>query len=83
MSLRKFFVVLDCEDDAQHDEVQKIFNELSNARVMTATTLQRAYPMYKAREVEIKQLFSLLRENGVKGLMSVQGATLLAKVARK
>ena len=83
MSLRKFFVVLDCEDDAQHDEVQKMFNELSNARVMTATTLQRAYPMYKAREADIRQLFLLLRDNGIKGLLSVQGAGLLAKLARR
>lgn len=82
MSLRKFFVVLDCEDDAQHDEVQKIFNELSNARVMTATTLQRAYPMYKARETDIRQLFLLLRDNGIKGLMSMQGASLLTKLIR-
>ena len=83
MALRKFFVVLDCENDAQHEEVQKIFNELSNTRALAADTIQRAYPMYKAREVEIKQLFSLLRENGVKGLISVQGATLLARLARK
>ena len=82
MSLRKFFIVLDCEDDAQHDEVQKMFNELSNARVMTATTLQRAYPMYKARENDIRQLFLLLRDNGIKGLMSMQGASLLTKLIR-
>ena len=83
MALRKFFIVLDCEDDAQHDEVQNIFNELSNTRVLTAATMQRAYPMYKAREMDIRQLFSLLRENGIKGLLSVQGAGLLAKLARK
>lgn len=81
--LRKFFIVLDCANDAQHDEAQEVFNELSNARLLTADILLRAYPIYKARETDIRQLFSLVSNNGVKGLLSVQGATLLAKLARK
>lgn len=83
MTLRKFIVVLDCEDDAQRDNAQKVFNELSNARFLTAGQLLQAYPIYKAREVELRQLFSLVSANGIKGLLSVQGATLLAKIARR
>lgn len=83
MTLRKFFVVLDCEDDAQHNDAQKVFNELSNARFLTAGKLLQAYPVYKAREVELKQLFSIVSANGVRGLMTVQGASLLAKLARR
>lgn len=83
MTLRKFYVVLECEDDTQYDNVQNIFNELSNTRAVTANTVLRAYPIYKAREMDIKQLFSLMRENGIKGLLSMQGAGLLAKLTRK
>ena len=82
MALRKFFIVLECDDEAQHDAAQRVFNELSNARLFNAGTLVRAYPMYKSREVDLRQLFSLVSANGVKGLLSVQGATLLAKLAR-
>ena len=83
MALRKFYIVLECEDESQYNNVQNIFNELSNARAITANTMLRAYPMYKAREMDIRQLFSLMRENGIKGLLSMQGAGLLAKLARK
>ena len=83
MALRKFFVVLECDNDEQHDATQKVFNELSNARFLTAGKLLQAYPVYKAREVELKQLFSIVSANGVRGLMSVQGASLLAKLARR
>ncbi|MBO5865929.1 MAG: hypothetical protein J6Q73_07765 [Bacteroidaceae bacterium] len=83
MALRKFFVVLECDSDEQHDATQKVFNELSNARFLTAGKLLQAYPVYKAREVELKQLFSIVSANGVRGLMSVQGASLLAKLARR
>lgn len=83
MTLRKFTVVLDCESDEQHAQAQSILNELSNTRVLTAGTLIKAYPIYQARQNEIMSLFSLIRNNGLKGLMSAQGAMLLAKMARR
>lgn len=83
MALRKFFVVLECDSDEQHDATQKVFNDLSNARFLTARQLLQAYPIYKAREGDLRQLFSLVAANGVRGLLSVQGASLLAKLARR
>lgn len=83
MTLRKFTVVLDCEGEEQYTKAQSILNELSNTRVLTASTLVGAYPIYKAREGEIRQLFGIVRSNGIKGLMSAQGAMLLAKLARR
>ena len=80
--LRKFTIVLECENDEQHTQAQNVLNELSNTRALTASSLLKAYPMYRARQNEIRTLFSLIRENGIKGLMSVQGAGLLAKLAR-
>lgn len=82
MTLRKFTVVLDCESDEQHTQAQSILNELSNTRVLTAGTLIKAYPIYQARQNEIRTLFNLVKTSGLKGLLSVQGATLLAKMAR-
>jgi hypothetical protein len=81
--LRKLFIVIECDDDKQRDNVQAIFNELSNTRVLTADKILKAYPMYKAREADIRQLFAIVSNNGVKGLMSVQGATLLTNILRR
>lgn len=81
--LRKLFIVIECDDDKQRDNVQAIFNELSNTRVLTADKILKAYPMYKAREADIRQLFAIVSNNGVKGLMSVQGATVLTNILRK
>ena len=83
MALRKFFVVLECDSDEQHDAAQKVFNDLSNARLLTASQLLQAYPIYKARENDLRQLFALVAANGVRGLLSMQGAGLLAKLARR
>lgn len=74
--------MLDCESDEQYTQAQSILNELSNTRVLTATSLIKAYPMYRARQNEIHTLFNLVKTSGLKGLLSVQGATLLAKMAR-
>ena len=74
--------MLDCESDEHHTQAQSILNELSNTRVLTATSLIKAYPMYRARQNEIHTLFNLVKTSGLKGLLSVQGATLLAKMAR-
>lgn len=80
--LKKVFLAIECADEKERDEAQLILNELSNARVITADRLIKAYPMFKARETEIKQLFSMVSNNGIKGLLSIQGASLLAKLAR-
>lgn len=82
MALRKLFIIVDCDNDAQKDEVQGVFNELSNMRVLTGANILKGYPMYKAREHEFKELFSLVSGKGVKGLMSIQGAQLLTRLIR-
>lgn len=83
MALRKLYLAIECANDAQKDSVQKILNELSNARVLTGERIVAAYPLYKQRENELRQLFSMVANGGIKSLMSIQGASLLAKLTRK
>lgn len=81
--LRKVFLAIECADEEQHAAAQKILNEVSNTRVITAERLIKAYPMYKQRENEIRQLFGLVSSNGIKGLMSAQGVSVLTKLIKK
>ena len=81
--LRKVFLAIECADQKQLDEAQLVLNEISNARVITAERLVKAYPIYKAREAEIRQLFSIVSTSGFKGLMSIQGASLLSQLMRR
>lgn len=81
--LKKVFLAIECDDEKQRDEAQLVLNELSNARVITADRLIKAYPMFKQREVEIRQLFALVAHNGAKGLMSMQGVSLITQLMKK
>lgn len=81
--LKKVFLAIECADEKQRDEAQLILNEISNARIITAEMLIKGYPMFKQREAEIRQLFSLMVNSGVKGLLSMQGASLLTQLMRK
>lgn len=81
--LKKVFLAIECADEAQRDELQPILNEISTMRVITAEQILKAWPMIKARQGEIRNLFSLVSNNGVKGLMSVQGASLITQLMRK
>lgn len=81
--LKKVFLAIECADEKQRDEAQLILNEISNARVITAERLIKGYPMFKQREAEIKQLFGIISQSGAKGLMSMQGVSLLTKLMRK
>lgn len=81
--LRKVFLAIECANEEQHAAAQKILNEVSNTRVITAERLIKAYPMYKQRENEIRQLFGLVSSNGIKGLMSAQGVSVLTKLIKK
>jgi hypothetical protein len=81
--LKKVFLAIECADEKQRDEAQLVLNEISNMRIIDADKLVKAYPMFKAREAEIRQLFAIVSQNGVKGLLSMQGASLLTQLMRK
>lgn len=81
--LKKVFLAIECADEKQRDEAQLVLNEISNARVITAERLIKGYPIYKQREPEIRQLFGIISQSGAKGLMSMQGVSLITKLMRK
>lgn len=81
--LKKVFLAIECADEKQRDEAQLILNEISNARIITAERLAKAYPIYKQREPEIRQLFAIISQGGAKGLMSMQGVSLITKLMKK
>lgn len=81
--LKKVFLAIECADEKQRDEAQLVLNEISNARVITAERLIKAYPIYKQREPEIRQLFAIISQSGAKGLMSMQGVSLITKLMKK
>lgn len=83
MAYRKIYLAVDCTDDAQRDAVQKICNEISNMRVLDATRIQSMYPFFRQHQNELQQIFSLVKDKGVKGLISMQGANLLSRLTKK
>lgn len=81
--LKKVFLAIECADEKQRDEAQLILNEISNARVITADRLIKAYPVFKQRETEIRQLFTIVSQSGAKGLLSIQGASIITQLMRR
>ena len=81
--LKKVFLAIECADEKQRDELQSILNEISTMRVITAEQILKAWPMIKARQSEIRNLFALVSRNGVKGIMSMQGVSIITQLMRK
>lgn len=82
MALRKIYIAVDCEDDAQKEDVQKLLNELSCMRLFDGRKMLAAYPFYKRYEGEITELFNMVAAGGMKSLMSLRGASLLSKFTK-
>ena len=55
--LKKIYLVIDVQDEAQRDRVQQIANELSNMRALNGTQIENIYPYYRQYENDIRQLF--------------------------
>lgn len=75
--LGKVYIVLDFADEAEKAQVQDILKEVSNMRLTNGTQIVSIYPFVKTRQRELLQLFNLIRNNGVKSLLSLQGAALI------
>lgn len=80
---RKVFFVIDCADEQEHAVLQEVFKEISNEQLFNASQVLAMYPMYRARKYELGQLFKLVTDKGIKGLLSMQGANLLTRFATK
>lgn len=77
MSLRKLYIVVDCEDEEQKEAVQKAFNELSSTRALTSRTIISMYPFFQRNKSSLFELFNMIKEGGVKSLLSIKGGTLI------
>ena len=44
---KKIYIAVDVEDDAQRDRVQRIAEDLSNARVFNGNQIENIYPLYR------------------------------------
>lgn len=81
--LRKLFVVIDCDDDAQVQAIQQELNELSNSRVLTGRKIMSMLPYYKSHRNTLNELFKLVSQGGVKAVLSMKGAQLMSKLTSK
>lgn len=81
--LRKLFIAIDCDDDAQVQAIQQELNELSNSRVLTGRKLMSMLPYYKSHRNTLNELFKLVSQGGVKAAISIKGAQLISKLTSK
>lgn len=81
--LRKLFIAIDCDDDAQVQAIQQELNELSNSRVLTGRKIISMLPYYKSHRNTLNELFKLVSQGGIKGVLSVKGAQLMSKLTSK
>lgn len=81
--LRKLFIAIDCDDDAQVQAIQQELNELSNSRVLTGRKIMSMLPYYKSHRNTLNELFKLVSQGGIKGVLSVKGAQLMSKLTSK
>ena len=83
MALRKIYLAVDCENDAERDAVQGMANEISNMRVLNSRSLISVQPLIQRNGPELKRLFTLIANGGPKALLSMEGARLLMSLRNK
>lgn len=82
MALRKLFIVLDCDDEAQKEAVQNALNDISNMRILKGADIIRMKPLFDKNRNELMQLFNMIKTGGAKSLLSIQGGMLLRKFTK-
>lgn len=83
MALGKVFIVLDFDSEEQKAQVQDILKEISNERILTGRQIVSVAPIVRKNKSEIAQLFIMIKEGGIKSLMSVKGGMLISKMSKK
>lgn len=83
MALGKVFIVLDFDSEEQKAQVQDILKEISNERILTGRQIVSVAPIVRKNKIEIAQLFTMIKEGGIKSLMSVKGGMLISKMSKK
>ena len=80
--LRKVFIVLDFEDEAQVKELQDELNAFSNSRVLDGHKLRTMMPMYKKHKRALMELMGMIAQGGVKAVLSIRGAQLINSIRK-
>ena len=80
--LGKVYIVLDFDNEEQKQYVQKVLEDVSNMRIVSGRQIQQIYPFYQKHKGEINELFNMVSTGGVKSLMSMRGAGLIAKLSK-
>lgn len=83
MALGKVFIVLDFDSEEQKAQVQDILKEISNERIITGRQIVSVAPIVRKNKSEIAQLFTMIKEGGIRSLMSVKGGMLISKMSKK
>lgn len=83
MALGKVFIALDFDSEEQKAQVQEILKEISNERILTGRQIVSVAPIVRKNKSEIAQLFTMIKEGGIKSLMSVKGGMLISKMSKK
>lgn len=83
MALGKVFIVLDFDSEDQKAQVQDILKEISNERILTGRQIVSVAPIVQKNKSEIAQLFTMIKEGGIRSLMSVKGGMLISKMSKK
>ena len=83
MALGKVFIALDFDSEEQKAQVQDILKEISNERILTGRQIVSVAPIVRKNKIEIAQLFTMIKEGGIKSLMSVKGGMLISKMSKK
>lgn len=82
MALRKIYLAVECANDQERDAVQGIANELSNMRVMNASSIIKMMPLVEKHKAEFTQLFQMITRDGISSLMPIRGGMLIGKLAK-
>lgn len=74
---------MDCADDNERDEVQRVMNELSQLRLVRGQAVVNAWPYFQRHRGELAKLFDMVAKGGPKSLMSATGLSLMTQLTRK
>jgi hypothetical protein len=80
--LGKVYIVLDFDNEEQKQYVQKVFEDISNMRIVSGRQIEQIYPFYQRHKGEINELFNMVSNGGAKSIMSMRGAALIAKLSK-
>ena len=71
MGFKKIHLAVDCKDAKEQEEVQKIFDKLSNILRLNGKDIIDNAPMIEKNQILIREMFVTMQKNGLKGIMSL------------